>query len=420
VKTSLAAGESFPPDVFRRLHRRMLFEGCKWDPQIGDVSVLAPYPLLLASEAMEFLARTAEQLSAELLAAEDVLLTQPELWRALGVPRRFREILRRLPAGRGPELRTMRFDFHPTPAGWKLSEVNADVMTGFAESSIWPRLLREADPSLHPLPVMPLDALIEAFRLRLPKGARCALIHPTSFADDYQLMRVFARALEAAGYRGLAGNPLHLRWTDGGAVFEGDGGTEKIDAILRYFPAEWLASLPAGTPLAKLFRHPQVVLANPATALLLQSKGLDAWLRPSGLAPTWNAFSPPSLPARQTTRKQRDAWIWKPMLGRNGGGIGGRTLLSPEAWRRFRRRARWQAGRYVLQEPFETTPLPTPAGPRYPCLGVFVVDGRFAGIYGRLGQTRIVDAHAEEVAVFLSQPSHAIQNLVPSCPSSTD
>ncbi|MCL4192911.1 MAG: hypothetical protein KJZ87_14350, partial [Thermoguttaceae bacterium] len=72
------------------------------------------------------LAQTAERLDAETRAAEEELCQRPDLQRLLGLPWRIRRALRRAatpPAGP----RVMRFDFHFTTDGWRISEVNSDV-----------------------------------------------------------------------------------------------------------------------------------------------------------------------------------------------------------------------------------------------------------------------------------------------------
>ena len=45
--------------------------------------------------------------------------------------------------------------------------------------------------------------------------------------------------------------------------------------------------------------------------------------------------------------------------------------------------------------------VPTAAGPRHICLGVFTIDGRAAGAYGRMAAKPLVDGYAEEIAVLL-------------------
>lgn len=108
------------PPAFAAIRRRMLLEACKWDPQVGDVSMLAPFPIVLPAEVAASLARLAERLAAEALAAERVLIESPDLLARLGLPRAVRRVLSALADPTPAAARVVRFDFHPTPDGWRI------------------------------------------------------------------------------------------------------------------------------------------------------------------------------------------------------------------------------------------------------------------------------------------------------------
>src|SRR5262245_12071017 len=126
------------------LRRRLIFEGCKWDPQVGDVDVVGDHAVLLAPETAQLLSRQAERLAAEVLEIERGLLARPDLHARLALARPLRMALR-LGAQRPlhGDVRLMRFDFHPTASGWLVSEVNSDVPGGYAESVTFARLAAE-------------------------------------------------------------------------------------------------------------------------------------------------------------------------------------------------------------------------------------------------------------------------------------
>jgi len=90
----LRFGDSLPARDFAPIRRRMVLDCCKWDPQVGDVSTIAPFPLLIDRGSWQELEELAERLTAELLAAEDELLHRPDLHRKLAVPWRIRQALR--------------------------------------------------------------------------------------------------------------------------------------------------------------------------------------------------------------------------------------------------------------------------------------------------------------------------------------
>src|SRR4051812_10900063 len=82
----LSAGEPLPAEAFAHVRRRMLLACCKWDPQVGDVSTLNPYPLFIEPRDWRELQTLSERLAVELDAAEQELLGRPDLWRLLAIP----------------------------------------------------------------------------------------------------------------------------------------------------------------------------------------------------------------------------------------------------------------------------------------------------------------------------------------------
>src|SRR5207248_1864959 len=120
--------------------RRQILRHCKWDPQVGDVSTLADFPILLTREAWEELCESTRQLAAQTLTAEQELLHRPELHRALGIPWRVRRVIKDSSVA-AP--RMMRFDFHMTRDGWRISEVNSDVPGGYSEAGPFTEMMAE-------------------------------------------------------------------------------------------------------------------------------------------------------------------------------------------------------------------------------------------------------------------------------------
>src|SRR5205814_71245 len=82
------------------------------------------------------LRQVASALAAEALAAEKILLRSPDLLKKLGLPKAVLSALTANPHGLTPSAaRVMRFDFHWTTGGWRISEVNSDVPGGFTEAT---------------------------------------------------------------------------------------------------------------------------------------------------------------------------------------------------------------------------------------------------------------------------------------------
>ena len=78
---------------FLRFRRRAIFECHKWDPQVGDVNVLARAPLVMRADAWREVVEVAELLAAETLAAEAELVSRVDLHSRLGLPRGVRRAL---------------------------------------------------------------------------------------------------------------------------------------------------------------------------------------------------------------------------------------------------------------------------------------------------------------------------------------
>ena len=141
--------EPLPALVARSIRRRAIFDCCKWDPQVEDVSTIADVPIVLASGDWRGLVETAELLAAEVVAAEHDLRHRPELHDLLGLPRTIRRLLRRASQQDPPPgSRLIRFDFHHTDAGWRISEANTDVPGGLNEASGLPLILAPHVPGI--------------------------------------------------------------------------------------------------------------------------------------------------------------------------------------------------------------------------------------------------------------------------------
>ncbi len=393
------AGNRLDPKTFAAVRRETIFECCKWDPQFEDIAVLSDFPIVLAGREWQRLARVAERLDAETRAAEEELCRQPDLQRLLGLPWRIRRALRRAAAPpAGP--RVMRFDFHFTTDGWRISEVNSDVPGGFIEASGFTCRMVRRFPGLQ-MAGDPAAAYGEALARRLAAGDRVAMIHATAYTDDRQVMIYLARHLEAFGLRPVLASPADLAWNDGRARLRCDPLVE-IRAIVRFFPAEWLPNLPRRSGWQAFFRGARVPLSNPATALLTQSKRFPlTWPALRTSLDAWQSLLPDTRDPRHAGGSIDD-WVFKPALGRVGEDIGIAGVTEAKAWRQIRRAARWQASSWVAQRRFEAVALEGPQGRVYPQFGVYTIDGRAAGIYGRLASRPLIDCRSQDVAVLLA------------------
>jgi len=402
TSTPLGVSARLAPAEFAELRRRTIFECGKWDPQFEDECVLADFALTLAPESWRELATLAERLARETLAAEAELLQRPELHAWLGLPPAIRRCLRACPtrgAARGAA-RVMRFDFHWTRAGWRISEVNSDVPGGFIEAAGFSRLV--ADTLGLALTADPTSALADAAACEVGPGARVALVHASAYVDDRQVMVHLARALEARGLAAGLLDPTQIEWRDGHAHAATSWFEGSIELVLRFFPAEWLPNTRGEGDWRAYFAGSRTPISNPGAALLVQSKRFPlAWEALSVELPTWRALLPETRSPREVDWRHDEAWILKPALGRVGEDVGVRGVLAASDWKRIARAASWWPSSWVAQRRFESVALELEGAALHPCLGVYVIDGHAAGIYGRVARRPLIDSRARDVAVLL-------------------
>ena len=171
MNAAMWTGAALAADAYAAVRRATIFRWGKWDPQFEDVSVLCDFPIILRRSEWLRVAAWAEQLAAETLAAEEELVRRPDLHKWLGLPRAVRRVLSRAaacPPCNGP--RVMRFDFHLTTDGWRITEVNSDVPGGFIEASGFAHEVAACYPSLR-VAGDPAAAYADAWARRLDPGA---------------------------------------------------------------------------------------------------------------------------------------------------------------------------------------------------------------------------------------------------------
>lgn len=379
---------------WQQLRRAAVFTCHKWDHQVEDVATIARGPLVLTRAAWATLTHDAEALARETLALETALLNHPALWRELGLSRSLRRALAQTRPSSA--VRVMRFDFHWTTSGWQVSEVNADVPGGFNESAIaglmlphHPECRSVGDPG---------RALVSAIAAQIPAGATVALVHATAYSDDRQVMEFLADACAQAGLGARPCAPDHLHWTPDGCQVAG----QAIAAVIRFFPGEWLPALPRNCGWENLAGHPAVLLANPLSAVLVQSKRLPlVWSRLSTPCPTWQRLLPETDAPHRRTISSDAEWILKPVFGRVGDGIAMAGVSSDKIMRASARSAWWFPGSWIAQRRFTSVAWDGPDGPCHPCIGVYTVDGQVAGAYGRYASVPLIDHRAVDVPILV-------------------
>lgn len=406
----LFAGAALAPSAFEPLRRRAILSHCKWDAQVGDQSTLAPFPIVLTRALARRLERWAETLDAESRAAEGELLERPELWETLATPRAIRRVLARgLREGFTPAAgRVMRFDFHPCAEGWRVSEVNADVPGGYSEATELTRMMAELHsglvPSGAPGPAW-VDAIVAGASVASGEETKTAvLLHAPGFVEDLQVVSYLAGLLRARGVNVSLAQPQHLAWRDGRAWLDADWHRGPVDVILRFFQAEWLSRLPRSVDWQPLFVGATTPVANPGLAVLLESKRFPlVWDRLKTSLPTWRALLPETRATTGMVGRLDTSWVLKSAYSNNGDDVLHRELTPDAEWKKNTRFLLLSRGEWLEQRRFESTPLETPWGAMHACLGVYTIDGRAAGMYGRLSRGPIVDYRAVDAAVLIEE-----------------
>jgi len=232
--------------------------------------------------------------------------------------------------------------------------------------------------------------------------ASVALVHATAHSDDRQVMEYLGRECVKLGLRTVMASPVHIRWADGAAQVECDFFRGRPDALVRFFPGEWLPNLRRGSRWRPWFHSSQTLMSNPGTALLVQSKRFPlVWDRLCAKLPTWRRLLPQTCCPRSVSSREFSNYVLKPCFGRVGEDIILPGNTSKKLATQARRSARWFPASWVAQQPFQAIPISNGRGPRYPCFGVFCIDGKASGVYGRVADQPLIDQNAQDVAVLI-------------------
>ncbi|HEY4300059.1 MAG TPA: glutathionylspermidine synthase family protein [Candidatus Didemnitutus sp.] len=376
----------------------MKLRGFKWDTQIGDTSTLAPFALVLRCSEWNHLALLAELLAGELFELEAALVSRADLWPHLGLPRSVLAGLRGDDPWTPSAGRVVRFDFHRTGDGWQISEVNSDVPGGFNEAGLFSRLMAGHFPDLNPAGD-PLADLASALAKNCSGARTIGFVTAPGVPEDYQVAAGVARALRDRDFSGIMLRPEQLSWCQGSASAFTGARHEPLGGIYRFFQGEWLGRIPL-EKWRPMVRGGLTPVCNPGSAILSESKRLPLLWRDLGInLPTWRALLPNTQPPFRALMDNQKPWVLKKAYSNNGEAIVGSRRDGIE-----RLLAAMTPGRnWVAQRRFDSVAIDTPAGPMHPCIGVFVIERKAAGIYARISPRPVIDYLAIDVATLLHE-----------------
>ncbi len=378
---------------FDDIRRAMAIHHFKWDAQVGDVDALASFPILISKSEWSMLASAAEALTREMISAETHVAADKRASDLLGVPRAIRPLLPRLADEATPSLgRIVRFDFHPTPNGWRISEANSDVPGGFTEASSFTSMM--ADAHGNAMTGDPARRWLDAIATR---AEDIALLVAPGWLEDSQVVAFLEKGLRHRGCAPQVVAPHQLHWSNGNAYLE----DQELDAIVRFHQVEWLARLPSHCDWHPYFVGGKTLVGNPGIAITSESKRFPLAFNALDLAmPTWQSLLPETRDPRDVNWRD-DEWILKGAFGNTGDNVHVRSQMTKLAWARAALSAKLQPSAWVAQRRFDSPPIDTPDGPRHVCIGVYTIDGVAAGAYARLSSRAMIDFAAIDVAVLL-------------------
>jgi glutathionylspermidine synthase len=291
----------------------------------------------------------------------------------------------------------MRFDFHHTTEGWRVSEVNSDVPGGFTEASHFTEMMAEHYPGLRPAG-NPANVWCDA----LARAGVIALLSAPGYMEDHQVIAYLASKLRERGCEPHLANPRQIIWRNGIAHLHTTWYRGPVGGIIRFYQAEWLARLPRAMGWAHCFRGGKTPVANSAPAIISESKRFPlVWDELSSPMSTWRELLPETRDPREVSWARDPRWLLKTAFCNTGDSVTLPERLPRKSWRRTRLAVGLSPRSWIAQRRFESVAIRTPAGPRHVCLGIYTINGKAAGAYARISEKSVIDFEAADVALLI-------------------
>ena len=223
----------------------------------------------------------------------------------------------------------MRFDFHNTAQGWRISEVNSDAPGGFTEASHFTTMIAEHFPKLRPSG-NPTEAWTMALEGAAGPSGTVALLSAPGYMEDHQVI-AFSGASEelrqSRGCRAYLAKPEQIVWRDGLAHLDTAWHSGPVGAIFRFYQAEWLSRLPRKFGWQYFFRGGRTPIANPALAVISESKRFPlVWDSLSVQVPAWRALLPETRDPRDAPWSRDEGWLLKTAMCNTGDTVSKREV----------------------------------------------------------------------------------------------
>ncbi|MBX3227296.1 MAG: glutathionylspermidine synthase family protein [Labilithrix sp.] len=287
---------------------------------------------------------------------------------------------------------------------WIACEVNADCPGGYNETLALPRLARSAGaPASFGDPTHVAGSLADTL-LRRANGGLVALLYATGYAEDLQVCAILERLLRERGARVVRCAPTALKPLGDGVGVRG----EAVAVAYRFYPLEYMAG-----------QSNIDAIVRATAAGKLASMSSFRWIHAQSKLAMARAFAHDAAAAREVfpeTREvadlsrprlllERPDWVLKRDLSRVGDHVYVGALTTDEEWTFIADEIAsveedgdqaWIAQRFVRQRP-----IATPWGDRLVTLGVYLLDGAFAGYFARFSATSHCSHEALVLPVFV-------------------
>ena len=160
----------------------------------------------------------------------------------LGLPGAIRRALAMALEPTPAAARVIRYDFHPTSAGWRTSRTlpTCPAAAKHSESSLFPRLMAEHCPGTQPAGD-PAQALADAIVATSGSSGYVGLLAATGHMEDQQVIAFLAGLLHRRGCSTIRAHPRQVIWDNGFALLATPARKpQPLDAIVRFYQGEWL------------------------------------------------------------------------------------------------------------------------------------------------------------------------------------
>jgi glutathionylspermidine synthase len=344
--------------------------------------------------------------------AVDGILNDSDWWSALAWPWPAIELARQEPAHpSGVASLYGRFDFLlDSNATWQVIEYNADTPSGGREASGLEPAIARLYPGLQRLTAGLSRRLVHTLCQRItahPRPVRLVgVVSSHSWIEDMAQATWLAWLLNQAGQPALVGDVTDLASQGARITLRG----QPVDALYRFYPVERLYRHAVFAAVCEAAIDGNLLLLNGLRGFLAQSKACMAWLWSnrstlgSAACVTIERHLPATVLARDPAAFDLLARsVVKHVNGREGDSVVFGNTLDTAGWE-----ARLLEGGYVVQRAVNSPPVDDVevddlqqrvrrVGPRYACVGGFLIGGRFGGCYTRL-DGRVTSARATYAA----------------------